>query len=159
MGLRRVLIVGVALGIGPSTTPVRSQAKNPWIGTWTLDIARSTWSPGPAPRSSTHTFEPAGDGFKHIIDNVNDQGQKTHSEVTAKFDGKGYPVTGGATNLTRSYRRIDERTFEVVNKTAGTVTTTIRDAVSADGKTRTGDSTGTNAQGQSTKSHTIFVRR
>jgi histidinol dehydrogenase len=139
---------------------VFTQAKNHWIGTWTQDVAQSTYSPGPGPKSSTHTFQAAGDGFKHIIDTVNAQGQKTHTEVTAKFDGKDYPVIGGAApNLTRSYRRIDDRTIEVVNKAAGKVTTTIRDAVSSDGKTRTGDSVGTNAQGQPTKSHSIFVRQ
>jgi hypothetical protein len=158
MALRRVLVVA-GLGLVLSTVTVFPQAKNAWIGTWTQDMTKSTYSPGPGPQSATHTFAPAGDGFKHTIDTVNAQGQKTHTEVTAKFDGKDYPIIGGAPNTTRSYRRIDERTLEAVAKTNGKVTATIRDVVSPDGKTRTGDSTGTNAQGQPIKNHMLFVRR
>ena len=62
-------------------------------------------------------------------------------------------------NAIRSFRRIDEPSLEAVNKTDGKVAATIRSVVSPDGKTRSDDVTGTNAQGQPTRNHMVFVRR
>ena len=48
---------------------------------------------------------------------------------------------------TRSYKRIDDRTYEFVNKTDRVVTTTPRNVISPDGKAMTQVTTGKNAQG------------
>ena len=64
------------------------------IGSWTLNLAKSKFSPGPAPKSATVTFSAAGDGVKAVIDGVGATGSKTHWEYTASFDGKPHPVIG-----------------------------------------------------------------
>src|SRR5690625_1875003 len=64
------------------------------LGTWKLDVAQSKFSPGPAPKSSTVTFEAAGQGVSAVIDGVGQDGAKVHWEYTANFDGKPYPVKG-----------------------------------------------------------------
>src|SRR5687768_144024 len=53
----RTLSVGVAvfvalMAVAPITT---AQGKEPWVGTWKLNLAKSSYSPGPAPQSSTLT--------------------------------------------------------------------------------------------------------
>ena len=133
---------------------------NPWIGTWKVNVAKSTYDPGPAPTSSTHTFETSpGGSVKHTIDAVTAQGQKTHNEVIAQFDGKDYRVQGGQTNSTRAYRRLDDRTLEVTNKTDGKTMNSVRDVISPDGKTRTATQSGTDAQGHKINNVIVFDKQ
>ena len=129
----------------------RTQSSDPWIGTWKVNLEKSTYSPGPQPTvAATVKIEPSGDGIKTTIDATNADGQPTHTETVAKFDGKDNPVKGAqAPNTTNALKRIDDRTFEVIGKMDGKPTITTRVAVSADGKTITATQTGMNAQGQS----------
>jgi hypothetical protein len=71
-------------------TPVN----DPMVGTWKLNLSKSTYSPVPAPKSAINKFEPWEDGMKATIDVVDGQGNKIHSETTVKFDGKDYPLKG-----------------------------------------------------------------
>src|SRR5262249_13237071 len=117
----------------------------PWLGKWTMNIARSTYS-GAAPKSATHWFVETPDGMTQIIEQITADGRKLRTEVTAKIDGKDYLVQGDAQrDSTRAFRRIDRRTMEVTNKTDGKVTSTIREVISPDGKTRTATATGRDA--------------
>lgn len=141
-----------------------AQAADPWVGTWRLNVARSTYSPGPAPKSSTLRIEAvAGGAQKHTFDGVNAQGQTTHSERIATFDGADVPVQAvmppATAASTSAFRRIDARTFEVTGKVEGRLTTTNRIVVSADGKTMTQTTTGTNAQGQTVKNVAVYERQ
>jgi len=55
--------------------------------------------------------------------------------------------------------RIDANTIQTVNKKGGKVTTTQRSAVSADGKTRTVTTTGTDAQGRTVNNVAVYDRQ
>ena len=50
-----------ALAVNVSTG---AQAPDPLVGTWKLDVAKSTYKPGPAPKSATVVIEAAGKGIK-----------------------------------------------------------------------------------------------
>jgi hypothetical protein len=130
-----------------------AQSSDPWIGTWKVNIEKSTYSPGPSPTvPAVVKMESAPNGMKTTIDGVNPQGEKTHTEAVADFDGKDYPVKGAPDpTATSSLKRIDKRTFENQAKAGGKATVTTRVVISADGKTLTATQTGTNAQGQAIK--------
>ncbi len=87
-------------------------------------------------------------------DGQNAKGEETHSEYTAKLDGKDYPWKGtvaGKPNMEQdavSWKRIDEWTYENTSKLKGKVLTVSHVVISKDGKTRTNTVTGTNAAGQ-----------
>jgi hypothetical protein len=139
----------------------RAQASDPWIGTWKMNIEKSTFlTPGPKPTVPTVVkLEPAPNGMKTTIDAVNAQGQKTHTESVGAFDGKDNPVKGSLNpNPTSALRKIDARTFEVQNKVNGKPTVTNRVTVAADGKTFTVTQSGTNVQGQAVK-RTLFSEK
>src|SRR5215475_6716692 len=70
-------------------------AKN-MVGTWKLDAAKSTYSPGPTPKSQVATLEAVEGGMKVVSDRVEADGKMTHFEWSAKFDGKDGAVTGDA---------------------------------------------------------------
>ncbi len=133
-------------------------ATDPIIGTWKLDVAKSKYSPGPPPKSLTLTFQAAEKGTKLTSDGVDAQGQPTHTEYTANYDGKDYPITGSAIGGTVSLKRIDARTVQRTDKKGGKVVQTLTRKVSADGKTLTVAVKGTNAQRQPVNNELVFTR-
>lgn len=138
-----------------------AQSSDPWIGTWKVNLAKSTYSPGPTPTvAAVVTMESAPNGLKTTIDGVSPQGQKTHTESVAAFDGKDYPVKGAPDpTATSSLKRIDSRTFENQAKAGGKQTMTTRVTISPDGKTLTATQTGTNAEGQPVKNVIVAERQ
>ena len=72
-------------------THMVAQATDAWIGTWTLNLAQSSYDPANlAPKSQTTKMTASGDNVTAITDGVDADGQKIHTEVTYKFDGKDY---------------------------------------------------------------------
>ncbi|PYS05669.1 MAG: hypothetical protein DMG12_06735 [Acidobacteria bacterium] len=133
-------------------------AKN-MIGTWKLNPAKSTFSPGPALKSQTAKLDPVDGGMKVVADRVEADGKLTHFEWTAKFDGKDYPVKGDPARDAVSVKKIDDYTLEITNKKGGKALTTIRAVYARDGKTRTETTTGTNAQGQKVHNVTAWDKQ
>src|SRR5260370_5556378 len=85
-------------------------AADPALGTWKLNVAKSKYSPGPAPKSAAITYEETADGIKRTGQSVDAASNKTSFENTAKYDGKDYPVTGSETISMFSLKRINDRT-------------------------------------------------
>ena len=142
------LVLLVVVSVVMASTTVVLAADN-WIGTWKLNVAKSKYSPGPAPKSSMLKVSSSEGGMTAITDGVDAQGKPTHTEIMSKFDGKDYALKGAAAaNTTRAYKRIDDNTFEFAVKVDGKATVTVRNGVSRDGKTQTATVTGKNAQGQ-----------
>src|ERR1700731_2537933 len=121
-------------------------AANPSLGTWKLNEAKSKLSPG-LPKNLTVTYEAVGDNIKATVDGVDGEGKPTHNEWTGKFDGKDYPVTGDPNSDARSYKKVNDHTMSLMVKKGGKVTVSGRIVVSADGKSRTVTTTGTDAKG------------
>ena len=142
----RTLAVVVAV-IAAFATP--SFAQNP-VGVWKVNLAKSKYSPGPAPKSGTITTTAvAGGSFKTINEQVPATGAPTKFEITYKFDGNDVKPVGTNPNADmQSYSRVDDRHWTVVSKLKGKVTLTSKIEVAADGKSRTTTQTGTDAQGR-----------
>lgn len=161
MRKRSILVaftVSAVLALGLSAA---AQAQDAWVGTWKLNLAKSKYDPASlAPKSLTIKIEASNGGMNVMTDVVDAQGKPIHTEVVTKFDGKEVPVKGAAdANSTRIYKRIDNRSWEYVNKVGGKVTTTVKSVVSADGKTRTLTTTGKNAQGQTVNNVAVYDKQ
>jgi hypothetical protein len=128
-------------------------------GTWKANVAKSTYSPGPAPKSQTLSWTRVPGGFRFVIDSVSAEGQVIHSETTEKDDGSDAPVTGSTTGMTRYLRRIDDRTYEDGDKVQGKLTITRRLVIAPDGRTLTITMKGTNNQGQPVSNVVIYERQ
>jgi hypothetical protein len=135
-----------------------SFAQGPQMGTWKLNEAKSK-IPAGAPKNTTVVYEAAGDSVKVTVDGVDGQGKPAHNEWTGKFDGKDYPVTGDTASDMRSYKKIDDHTLELSAKKGGKVTIEGRVSVSADGKTRTVQATGTDPSGKKVKTEGVYDRQ
>ena len=155
--LGMVLVVGGVLGVDIAN--LSAQAGDPRMGTWKLNVAKSKYSPGPAPQSLTLKVEPSGQGEKVTAEFVNTDGTRTTSQYTANFDGKDYPFTGSAVADTVSLKRIDARTTDRTDKKGGKVVQTLKRVVSQNGKTMTVTVKGTNAQGQAVNNVVVFDKQ
>jgi hypothetical protein len=149
--LLRTLTFGVVLTLVVSVMSLSAQERDPRIGTWKLNVAQSTYDPGPPPQSLTRTYEDRGGGVMlTTVEGINAQGNPIFQQAAYKFDGKDYPLAeiGAQTVRTVSYKLVDAYTVEIIVKTGGKVTVTLTQTVSKDGKTMTQPEKGTNAQGQ-----------
>ena len=130
------------------------------IGSWKVNLAKSKFGSGPAPKSNTAKLEPHGsNGIKATAERVDDQGQKTVLSYTADYDGKDYPVTGDPGRDTVAMKRIDAYTLEVTNKKAGKVVTSGKEVLSKDGKVRTITMHGTDAQGRAFTNVSVYEKQ
>jgi hypothetical protein len=135
-----------------------SAADDPFIGTWKLNLAKSKFTPGPAPKSQSLTYEPSGNGVKLTSNQVDAQGNSTPGGYTANYDGKDYPFTNPDAD-TIALKRVDAGTVTATWKKAGKVTMTSRRTVSKDGKTLTIAQKGKNAQGQAVNYVSVYDKQ
>ena len=133
-------------------------ANDAMIGTWKLNEAKSKLAAG-GPKNNTVVYEAAGDSVKVTIDGTAPDGTAVHSEWTGKFDGKDYPSTGNPNEDMRSVKQIDDHTLHVVSKKSDKVVLTAHVVLSADGKSRTVTTTGTDAKGKKYKSVSVFDKQ
>jgi hypothetical protein len=151
----RTIVVTLALCFGAGALCF---ASDPQMGTWKLNEAKSKIAPG-QPKNNTVVYEAADDKVKVTVDGTDSDGKPIHNEWTGKFDGKDYPVTGDPNLDARSYRKVDDRTLELTTKKDGKVTVTGRIVVSADGKSRTLTTSGTDSQGKKFKSTAVYDKK
>jgi hypothetical protein len=128
------------------------------MGTWKLNEAKSKFSPGAAKNTSV-VYTAAGDSIKVVVDGVASDGKPTHNEWTGKFDGKDYPLRGDPAADTRCYKKIDAYTLELTNKNGGKVVASGKITVSADGKTRTVTTSGTDANGKKVAATAVYDKQ
>jgi hypothetical protein len=138
------------------------------VGTWQLNLAQSSFDPGPPPKSLTITRrleKSAGGGEGTVetinvtIERVNADGGHNSVRYTASYDGKDYPRIGDPLYDSIALKRIDAYTIEETLKKAGKVLTVIRQVVSRDGKVLTGTETGINANGQSVHNVRVYDKQ
>jgi len=135
-----------------------SLAADPMMGTWKLDEAKSKLAAG-ATRNHTVVYAMAGDMVKITVDGKDKDGKATHNEWTGKFDGKDYAVMGDPASDTRAYTKVDANTLSMTIKKGGKVTMTGKIAVSADGKTRTVTTSGTDSMGMKMESMGVYEKQ
>jgi hypothetical protein len=151
----KTIVLTLALCFGATAVCFASDLN---IGTWKLNEAKSKFAPGAA-KNHTVVYETVGDKVKVTLDGTGADGQPTHNEWTGKFDGKDYAVTGDPTSDMRSYKVVNNRTMLLTIKKDGKVTINGRIVVSANGKTRTVTTWGTNAQGKKFRSMAVYDKQ
>lgn len=128
------------------------------VGTWKLNEAKSK-IPAKSPKNVNLVYTADGDNYKAVIDGVDGAGKPTHNEWTGKFDGKDYPVTGDSTIDARSILKVDDRHYKVANKKDGKETLTGEIVMSADGKTRTLTTHGTDSKGNKQSATFVYEKQ
>jgi hypothetical protein len=150
----RFVVIAILAVVG--SCALRAQ-NNPLVGTWKLNVTKSKYDPGPAPKSLTRTVEAQGDGVKYTFEGVAADGNPISYGFSVQFDGKDNPISGsmpsGADTI--SAKRTDSNHVVATLKKGGKVIGTSKVTVSNDGKVTTVDATGTTATGA--KTHDVQV--
>jgi hypothetical protein len=151
----KTLFVGAILAIGMGT----ALAADAVVGTWKLNLAKSTFSPGPAPKSQTRIYAESAQGMTVTVKTTAADGKESTTTLTFKDDGKSYPVSGNPDFDTVSATRVDALTLHSTQMKAGaTVGTGVR-TVSKDGKTLTFAQKGTHAAGGKYDDVSVYDRQ
>jgi hypothetical protein len=158
---KRTLVAGVAVLVAlvALAATATAQGKEPWVGTWKLNLAKSKYSPGPPAKSLTVTVTAPNGGIKQVVDTVPATGAALHYEATGMFDSKDVPSKGNPNADTQAFRKISDRSYEVTAKKGGKVVQTSVVVISADGKTRTNTQTGVTADGKPVKNVLVYDRQ
>jgi hypothetical protein len=156
--LLRTLIFGTALA-AVGLVHVAAQAADPVVGTWTLNVAKSTFNPGPAPKSEMRTYVVVGKDITATSKGVDADGKPTSGQWTVNYDGMDRPITGSPDIDALSLKRIDAFSAEFTQKKAGAVVATGTRVISKDGKVMTITTKGTNAKGQAVNNVQVFDKQ
>ena len=142
------------LAIGVGATAFAQQA-----GTWKLNVAKSTYHKGQAPKSTTLMYEAAGEGIKVTVDAVPTDGASIHYAYAANYDGKDNPVVGNPNADMSARTRVNATTTTLVNKKDGKTLSNVTLVTSSNGKTLTITTKGTDAQGQNIDSVAFYEKQ
>ena len=158
--MRRSLFVGalVLCALAVFSSSVLLAADN-WVGSWKINVEKSKYSPGPAPKSQTLKYEVTPAGIKLSSDGMSADGKATHGSYTSKFDGKETPWEGNPDADTAAPKKIDDNSFDNVWKKGGKVTVTVKAVVSNGGKSYTVTQTGKNAKGEAVNITAVYDRQ
>jgi hypothetical protein len=158
--MRTLLLTAVLAIAAASGVPIATAATpDPVVGTWKLDVSKSTFTAGPAIKSQTRTYSQSGKTITVVIKTVGADGKKSTTHTTYHFNGKDYPVTGNADYDSLSAKQVDDNTAEFTLKKGGKEVGTTGRTVSKDGKTLTSKIKETTAAGEKSESTLVFDKQ
>ena len=159
MQIRQTIVIVACFVVAGAGLVVQAQNTVP-VGTWKLDPAKSTYKPGPAPKSVVLKIEAAGMGATTTVDAVAADGSTQHWAFTGNYDGKDVPITGNNPNGdTAARKRVNATTTETTYRKGGKITTVNTSVLSADGQTLTISVKGTDAQGRTVNNVQVYERQ
>lgn len=157
---KRSVAFVVAVVLAAMASAATAQSKDPLVGTWQLNAAKSKYTPGPAPTSAATTIEAAGTGYKFTVHQAPATGPAQDWSFTTNVDGKPSKITGNNPNAdTSSYNRVNATTFDAVLSKGGKETQRQHIVISADGKTRTVTTTGIDAAGKKINNVAVYDKK
>jgi len=152
------LAMTMALFVQPGA--VAGQTLEAWLGTWTLNVSKSTYTPGPAPyKRATYRIEPWNDGVKVTYDMVHPRGATTHLEWTGKFDGTAYTVQGIDEFVTYAYAPVPGGGYEVTVRIDDRVAAISTVTLSPDGRSLTTTTAGRDSRGRNVTTSTVYEKQ
>ena len=155
------LVLSLALALTVQSRVSTGQTPDPLVGTWTLDVFKSTYHTGEPPLRRTITFEVVADGIKQTMDTTR-QGfnisETVRVEYTAKLDGKDYPIKNSGLD-TVALKRINPTTVERVGKIKDKATETATLKLLNGGRTLTITTKGTTDAGAEYSRIEVFNRQ
>ena len=141
------------------STVVAGQAQAPEdriLGTWTLNVGKSKYSPGPPPKTQRRTYIAHPEGVKTTIVTVFADGKSTNVEFVTDYNSIEHPVTGSAGSDMIRMKRINDETAEAVLSHAGMVIGVARRVIARDGRSMTITFEGKDSRGFVIKSVSVY---
>ena len=152
------VFLGALLTIGSAVIAAGIDA-DPVVGTWKLNLAKSTFGGRPALKDQIRTYSQSARGITLKMKTVSADGKETTTQTTYQLNGKDYPSMGNPDFDSLSGMQIDTNTTEFTLKRAGKPVGKIRRTVSKDGQTLTLNLVITNAKGVQLSELTVFDKQ
>jgi hypothetical protein len=160
----RTALIGMAISTSIVTCadnpPAKPAEPDPVLGSWVLNMAKSTFVGGIPPfTAQTVTFDSGSTGLTVTTETTNRDGTVLRSVYTAKYDGKRYPISGAPNVDSVAFARLDARTVERFDTKGNTFVGSVTRVVSPDGKTLSVMSKPIGAQGRTVGSLLVYDRK
>jgi hypothetical protein len=164
------LVLGAIASTAPAAAFAQggpaSERADPFVGTWTLNLSKSTYENQPTPKSGMRTFDYERDGLILVtVHTISATGSTGFVHYLFTLDGKEYEEAtrggGGGRGGERtptyvSATKVNDHAINVVFKSGGKVIISHEWSISEDGKTMTAKRTASNAQGQRVYSVQVY---
>jgi hypothetical protein len=154
--MRKLLVLLSALGLAGAL-----YAADSFSGTWKLNLSKSKYDPGPAPKETIVTVQEANGITDVTATGTDENGKPFSTHMTHPADGG--PVKfleGGPTDgSTESVKQVDANTRNVTIMQGGKVVSKEHITVSADGKTMQIVAKGTSASGKPFSNVEVFEKQ
>jgi hypothetical protein len=147
-------LFGLALSGAQAAPP-----EDPVLGTWRLNVERSTFTPGPGWRSQVRVYRATPQGVSVSWEGVDAGGERMQVSYDYAYDGRDYPMVGSASYDTLNAVRIDARTVRSEEKRGGVIVGVAVRRVSPDGRVLTITDEGTNRRGLRFSQTLVFDRQ
>ena len=128
---------------------------NAHMGTWKTNEAKSKFAPGMG-KTNTVMYAEKKDKIQVTVDGTDKDGKPTHGVWMGTTDGKAYKVKGNLAWDMMAYKMVDDHTFDITAMKGGKMTWTARSTVAKDGKSRTLNMNGTDAEGKKYKAKIVY---
>ena len=155
----RTILTNTLIALAIST--VAAFGADNTLGTWKLNVAKSTYTPAPMPVKSLTVTREASDGGVKVTTTGERINGPINATYTAKYDGTEVKVTGSnLTYDTIAIKQVNANTLtDERKKTGGSYKVTSRTVVSNGGKTMTTTTKGTNPDGKESTSVLVFDKQ
>jgi hypothetical protein len=150
VNIRLVRTVALPLSMLVILTAGAVAQNDPHIGTWQLNVAQSTFNPGPPPKRQTLWYKAEPGGLTALLQGVDAAGAPINPEsgnLAIYLDGKEHPTpTAGYDSST--WTSINANEYVVYRKKAGKVVLTTTSVVSNGGRMLTITTKGVDQDGR-----------
>jgi len=156
----RLLRPLVAFAVMVSVTAISLAAgSDPVVGTWQLNLSKSTFAAGTAPKSQTRTYSQSGPSITLVMKTVGADGKESTTQTTYQLDGKDYPITGASDYDSLTAKQVNPRTATFTLKKGGQAVGSTNRTISKDGKILTSKTRVTTAKGDKSESVMVFDKQ
>jgi len=136
-----------------------ADAVDPVIGTWKLNLDKSKYAAGAAPKSVTRTYAVGANGTTMTVTGVDTDGSAISQSVTLTYDGKDDAWTGSTVFDTVSLTKVNGTTVKSVLKKGGKIVGHSTRTLSAKGKVLTLSSAIKTAKGGTTHEVAVYDKQ
>ena len=159
--MKQTLLAILALAVCLVAPTLIKADTNANVGTWKLNIEKSKYPAGAAPKSLTRTVTVDGDKVKYDFAGTAADGSALTYSFTVKYDGQDNAITStgpfGSDHI--AIKQINSHMFEATLKKGDKVIGTSHTTISHDGKTATINGKGTDKDGKPTKQTQVYDRQ
>jgi hypothetical protein len=138
-----------------------ASAADVYTGTWKLNVTKSKYSPGPAPKAVTVVIAEKGTDFSVVATGTSSDDKPTSVKYTFPMKGGALAYTEGAptSGATVAIKRTNANTLEGTSTLKGKETGTTTTVMAADGKSFTRTVKSTNAEGKPVNNTEIYEKQ